>query len=93
MNKLYSLIGERKLMVIIISLLIVIGGVIGIFSINIKDEEKYCSVSFETNGGTKLQNIQVKCGEKIDKPEIPLKIGFEFENWYYNEKIFDFSTI
>lgn len=93
MSKLYSLICKRKLVIIIISSLIVIGGIIGIFSINSKEEEKYCSVSFETNGGTKLQNIQVKCGEKIDKPEIPLKNGFEFENWYYNEKIYDFSTI
>lgn len=34
----------------------------------------------------------VKIGEKIDKPNDPIKSGYKFLGWYYNDKAFDFDS-
>lgn len=34
----------------------------------------------------------VKIGEKIDKPNVPIKSGYKFLGWYYNDKAFDFDS-
>lgn len=41
-----------------------------------------CTVRFESNGGTPIENQIVRYGEKIVKPEAPTKDGYTFEGWY-----------
>ncbi len=41
-----------------------------------------CTVHFETNGGTPIDNITAIYGEKITKPEDPQKDGKYFAGWY-----------
>ena len=39
-------------------------------------------VTFNTNGGSTLDSIEVIEGEKISKPTDPTREGYIFDNWY-----------
>lgn len=41
-----------------------------------------CVVTFRTNGGSELEDITVRFGEKIPRPEATEKEGYELEGWY-----------
>ena len=44
------------------------------------------TVTFETNGGTKLKKLRVRKGDTIERPEAPKKPGADFVGWYKDEK-------
>ncbi len=57
--------------------------------------EIYYEVEFVTNGGTKIEDIEVKSGDTIEKPSDPKKEGYDFDGWYANKKLtqlFNFET-
>ncbi len=39
-------------------------------------------VSFDTNGGSRVEDATYMYGEKISEPEQPVKEGYEFTGWY-----------
>ena len=39
-------------------------------------------LSFETNGGSDIEDLVVVLGEEIDLPDDPVKTGYNFEGWY-----------
>ena len=41
-----------------------------------------CTVQFETNGGTEIPSQTVRYGEKVQRPEDPIREGFHVEGWY-----------
>lgn len=41
-----------------------------------------CTVRFETNGGTAIDDQIVIYGEKIKRPEDPVREGYQLEGWY-----------
>lgn len=41
-----------------------------------------CTVRFESNGGTKVEDQTVQYGEKLVKPEDPTREGYRFDGWY-----------
>ncbi len=53
---------------------------------------KEFTVSFDSNGGSLINNIDVKENEKINKPSDPTKKGSIFAGWYYHDELFDFNT-
>ena len=60
---------------------------------NLPEEDNkttYHTVSFVTAGGSKVDPIQVKHGEKVATPKIPEKEGHTFEGWYYGEEMWSF---
>lgn len=50
------------------------------------------TVIFKTNGGTEIKNISVKSGNKIDKPQEPVKEGYTFVGWYKDGEEYDFTS-
>ena len=42
----------------------------------------FFKVTFETNGGTAIVQVQVQDGETVSKPKNPEKEGYSFEGWY-----------
>lgn len=57
-----------------------------------KDSVKKFVVTFNTNGGEKIDSLNVEEGKVIiDIPE-PTKEGYTFEGWYYNNERFNFNT-
>ena len=59
----------------------------------IVEEEKYFKILFDTNGGSNLNPITLKEGEKVSKPENPTRDGYTFVSWLYKEQEYDFETI
>ena len=53
---------------------------------------KEYTVKFDTNGGSKIQDVVVKENDTVKKPTDPTKKGYIFGGWYYKGKLFNFST-
>lgn len=54
-----------------------------------------CTVTFETNGGTAIPAQVVQYGERVQRPEDPLRNGFHVEGWYSDLDLknpWDFET-
>ncbi len=51
----------------------------------------YHAVTFDTDGGSEVTRQVVKHGEKIAKPEDPVKEGYELEYWTYNDEEWSFN--
>lgn len=54
--------------------------------------EEFCTVSFESNGGSTVQSMRVKLGGYISAPDEPEKEGYVFNGWSYEGKEWLFST-
>ena len=70
-------------LVVIIILLIVL-------SMNIKPS-KY-TITFDSIGGSIVLDQSVKKNDKVLKPADPIKKGYMFIEWQYNDKPYDFDT-
>jgi len=82
---------KKHIIVSIISVCIVCFG-IGLYFLLNDNKFNLIEVYFDTSGGTQVETVKIKKGEKIQKPANPQKEGFKFVNWYYNGDIFDFNT-
>ena len=51
------------------------------------------TVTFNTDGGTLIESVEVNKGEKVDEPVAPTKEGFNFDGWYLNDVLFNFDTV
>ena len=60
--------------------------------IEVKQDTEMVIITFETDGGTTIYNQIIEKGLKVKQPEKPIKNGYVFEGWYYNEMKFDFNT-
>lgn len=49
------------------------------------------SVTFDSNGGNYVINQTITKGDKVEKPNTPIKDGFTFEYWALDEKEYDFN--
>ena len=54
-------------------------------------KDKY-TVVFDSNGGSNIPNQEVENGEKIIRPDQPVRNGYTFVQWQLNDKEFDFNT-
>ncbi|MBQ9071532.1 MAG: InlB B-repeat-containing protein, partial [Bacilli bacterium] len=50
-------------------------------------------VKFNSDGGTTISNQVIEKGNKILKPEDPVKEGYTFKGWTLNDEIYNFETI
>ena len=50
------------------------------------------TIAFNTNGGTEIKNQIIRKGEKVVKPEDPVKKGYIFIGWTYKYNPYDFNT-
>ncbi len=53
--------------------------------------QKY-TVHFDSVGGTKVPSQKVQKEETAQKPSNPVREGYLFLGWYYQEELFDFHT-
>ncbi len=57
------------------------------------EKNKY-KVSFDTNGGSEIEDIEVSHGDLLDKPKDPTREGYEFKGWFIDKgllKLWDFA--
>lgn len=50
-------------------------------------EDVYYTATFNTNGGSTINPISIKEGEKLTRPTNPSKEGFVFIDWYKDDKL------
>ena len=50
------------------------------------------TVSFNSDGGSTVDNITVNHGEKVTAPKAPTKNGYAFAGWYVGDTAYDFNT-
>lgn len=55
-------------------------------------EVKKYVVTFDSDGGSKLDSTEVEEGKKLSVPDEPTKEGYEFIGWTLNDKAYDFET-
>ena len=56
------------------------------------EETRKVVVTFDSNGGDSIKQVEIKYGNTINKPVDPIKDGYEFVSWQYDNKDFDFDT-
>lgn len=69
-----------KKFLMVLSTILLIG--LGVFLIIFYVGPKSYTVTFDSNGGIVVENVKVKDGEKIKKPEDPTYEGFIFDGWF-----------
>ena len=57
------------------------------------DNTNYYTVTFDTDGGSSIDSVVVKDGEKLNKPNNPSKDGYSFVNWEYNDTEYNFDNV
>lgn len=53
---------------------------------------KTYTITFDSNGGSKVDSQTVEENKTVTKPSNPTKSGYTFVNWYYDDSVFDFDT-
>lgn len=57
-----------------------------------KGRDKKYTVKFNTNGGSAVSSQKVDSKQKVSKPAEPTRVGYTFEGWYLNNKLYDFNS-
>ena len=72
---------NRKKLLIIISIVcvLVIIGIVVVLLVNKKP--RTLIVTFDSNGGNEVKEIELSCGKQLKLPNNPSKEGFVFKNW------------
>ena len=50
------------------------------------------SVTFDSNGGTEVENQKINKDKPAKEPMKPTRKGYIFDGWYLDNKLFDFET-
>ena len=56
------------------------------------DEKEVYTITFDTQGGSEINNIKVEEGKKIKMPEDPTRDGYEFVEWQLDGTKFDSNS-
>ena len=85
---------KKKIIVLISSLLIVISIIFAMFIVvKSREKESVYNVIFDSNGGTLIQNQKIEKGNKVEKPDDPIKDGYVFLRWTYQGNTYDFNLV
>lgn len=58
----------------------------------LESDVELVTVTFDTDGGSKINNLEIVKGEKITKPTDPIKDGYVFIEWLLNNDKFNFNS-
>ncbi len=80
---------KRKKIAVIIAIILLLLIILLFFLLY----KKTYQVTFDSNGGSEVASIKVKDGDKIEKPDDPIKEGYIFAGWYYLDELYDFDLL
>ena len=63
-----------------------------IFATGCSDDVSHLTIRFDSNDGTEITELQVKSGEKLSRPETPVKEHYVFGGWYNGDTEWVFET-
>ncbi len=75
----------KKCLVVFIILIILLGIIYWLL------RKPIYEVTFDSNGGTAISSVKVKKGDKVPSPIDPVKDGYIFEGWEYQNELYDFD--
>lgn len=55
-------------------------------------KERIYTVTFDTVGGNAITANESKKGQSVEKPANPIKLGYDFVNWTYEDEEWNFDT-
>lgn len=84
-------ISQKVLFILLITIILMLLGIVLFTSFKSKDAAM-CLIQFESNGGSEVVAQDIECGSYLNRPDNPVKQGFSFEGWYYNDIGFDFKN-
>ena len=65
----------------------------GVKEVTYEVEPMRYTILFDSDGGSFVECQSVEEGKCIIKPEDPVRDGYSFVGWYYNDKAYDFTKI
>ena len=57
------------------------------------EEAQSYTVKFDSDGGSKVSDVEVNAGEKLKAPTAPTKSNYKFVEWQLSGKKYDFSKV
>ena len=79
---------SKKITLLIVSLFIAASFC---FAFGCKNIDTFYTVSFDSNGGTAIESVEVINGRTVEQPADPAKEGYVFAGWYLGEEQYDFA--
>ena len=67
-------------------------GKVNCLVLNVYYDRDMHTVTFDTQGGTKIDPVTVRCGNPVAQPITPSKAGYYFSGWFLNGSKYNFST-
>lgn len=67
-------------------------GKVNCLVLNVYYDRDMHTVTFDTQGGTKINPVMVRCGNPVAQPITPSKAGYYFSGWFLNGSKYNFST-
>ena len=67
-------------------------GKVNCLVLNVYYDRDMHTVTFDTQDGTKIDPVEVRCGNPVAQPITPSKAGYYFSGWFLNGSKYDFST-
>lgn len=90
-NKLKEILKNKKLLLLIGGVLLAIIAAV-VFLFFFRKKEKTYTITFDTDGGSAIEQVVVKEGESVELPKEPTKEGFKFNGWLLDGQPFAPST-
>ena len=67
-------------------------GKVNCLVLNVYYDRDMHTVTFDTQDGTKIDPVTVRCGNPVAQPITPSKAGYYFSGWFLNGSKYNFST-
>ena len=67
-------------------------GKVNCLVLNVYYDRDMHTVTFDTQDGTKIDPVMVRCGNPVAQPITPSKAGYYFSGWFLNGSKYNFST-
>lgn len=90
-NKIKEVLKNKKLLYIIGGVLLALIAIAVLLFFFLKKEKTY-AITFDTDGGSAIEQVVVKEGESVTLPTEPTKEGFRFNGWLLDGQPFAPST-
>lgn len=78
---------KKKVIIVVIVIILLIALLLLLMMLR----KKECIVTFDSNDGREVISVKVKENEKVEKPDDPIREGYTFVGWYYNDELYDFE--
>lgn len=83
---------NKKIIISCITLFVILLILLILLFVKTNSSEVSYKIVFNSDGGTNISEQIVKSGQCAKKPSDPEKEGYEFIEWLYNDKNYDFKT-